>query len=75
VIPPYNKISLAESLGGADFLPQKPTHRNQKEIVEDRLPRFTAVPLKNFDRYILLTNFDATPSCSSTGTRVRCRQF
>jgi hypothetical protein len=75
VIPPYNKISLAESLGGADFLPQKPAQGNQKKIVEDRLPRFTAVPLKNFDRFILLTNFDATSRCSSTGTRVRCRHF
>ncbi len=31
----------------------------KKEIVHNWLPRYTGVPLKNFGRYILLTNFDA----------------
>src|SRR5882762_6647561 len=30
----------------------------KKRIVENWLPRYTGVPLKNFGRYILLTNFD-----------------
>lgn len=30
----------------------------KKKIVENWLPRYTGVPLKNFGRYILLTNFD-----------------
>ena len=29
----------------------------KKQIVDDWLPRYTGVPLKNFGRYILLTNF------------------
>lgn len=32
--------------------------KSRKEIVENWLPRYTGVPLKNFGRYILLTNFD-----------------
>ncbi len=28
------------------------------KIVANWLPRYTGVPLKNFGRYILLTNFD-----------------
>ncbi|MDI1336774.1 MAG: AMP nucleosidase [Lacunisphaera sp.] len=30
----------------------------KKKIVENWLPRYTGVPLKNFGRFILLTNFD-----------------
>ena len=30
----------------------------KQEIVRDWLPRYTGVPLKNFGRYVLLTNFD-----------------
>src|SRR3954470_7179543 len=30
----------------------------KRKIVENWLPRYTGVPLKNFGRYILLTNFD-----------------
>jgi AMP nucleosidase len=30
----------------------------KKKIVENWLPRYTGVPLRNFGRYILLTNFD-----------------
>lgn len=30
----------------------------KKKIVENWLPRYTGVPLKNFGRYVLLTNFD-----------------
>ncbi|NBX59421.1 MAG: AMP nucleosidase, partial [Opitutaceae bacterium] len=29
----------------------------KKKIVENWLPRYTGVPLKNFGRYVLLTNF------------------
>ena len=31
--------------------------KTRKEIVENWLPRYTGVPLKNFGRYVLLTNF------------------
>ncbi len=30
----------------------------KKQIVDNWLPRYTGVPLKNFGRYVLLTNFD-----------------
>jgi len=32
--------------------------KSRREIVENWLPRYTGVPLKNFGEYILLTNFD-----------------
>ncbi len=32
--------------------------KTKKEIVDNWLPRYTGVPLKNFGEYILLTNFD-----------------
>ena len=31
--------------------------KSRKEIVENWLPRYTGVPLKDFGEYILLTNF------------------
>ena len=32
--------------------------KTRREIVENWLPRYTGVPLKEFGEYILLTNFD-----------------
>src|SRR5581483_462977 len=32
--------------------------KSRREIVENWLPRYTGVPLADFGRYILLTNFD-----------------
>ena len=32
--------------------------KTRQEIVENWLPRYTGVPLKDFGEYILLTNFD-----------------
>ncbi|MBA4146280.1 MAG: AMP nucleosidase, partial [Cytophaga sp.] len=32
--------------------------KTKQEIVENWLPRYTSVPLKEFGEYILLTNFD-----------------
>ena len=32
--------------------------KTKKEIVENWLPRYTGVKLKDFGKYILLTNFD-----------------
>ena len=45
--------------GGVIFLRAKQPHMETKQqIVTDWLPRYTGVPLKQFGRYVLLTNFD-----------------
>jgi AMP nucleosidase len=46
-------------MGGDIFCRAKqPDMETKKKIVENWLPRYTGVPLKQFGRYILLTNFD-----------------
>ena len=35
----------------------QPAMKTKKQIVDNWLPRYTGVPLKNFGRYVLLTNF------------------
>ena len=50
---------LASSGGGANFLRAKhPAMETKAQIVENWLPRYTGVPLKDFGDYVLLTNFD-----------------
>jgi len=49
--------------------------KTKKEIVENWLPRYTGVNLKNFGKYILLTNFDnyvdkAMPSATFEGISI-----
>src|SRR6185295_3568232 len=52
-------INLANLPGGDIFWRAKqPDMETKKKIVENWLPRYTGVPLKQFGRYILLTNFD-----------------
>ena len=38
-------------------MPETPAMKSRREIVENWLPRYTGVPLKDFGEYILLTNF------------------
>jgi AMP nucleosidase len=50
-----------------------PPMKSRKEIVENWLPRYTGVPLKQFGDYILLTNFDRYVSLFAQWHRVPIR--
>ncbi|MBI5691003.1 MAG: AMP nucleosidase [Verrucomicrobia bacterium] len=47
--------------------------KTRKEIVENWLPRYTGVPLKEFGEYILLTNFDRYVNLFAQWNRVPVR--
>src|SRR2546425_510571 len=68
---PCGRNYLAKSAGGDIFSWEKqPDMETKKQIVENGLPRYPGVPLKDFGRYILLTNFQYYVKLSAQWPRV-----
>ena len=50
-------VESADARGASVSFAINPNMKDKPQIVADRLPRYTGVPLDQFGHYILLTNF------------------